>query len=177
MAEITYRAKRTDWGAIWAGLFTFTAIWSIFGLLGLAIFAGTEAPAGAVAGAGMGLSLGMDIWIVVLTIIAMYVAGRETGHLAAVTNRHDGLLHGMIVFGLSVGALLMLVVVGGNNMSGNAGAYSGTLNGHLLATFGRWGWTGFLTLFLGWLAAMGGASTGVVERAQPEAVAEIRRIA
>ena len=137
MAEITYRAKRTDWGAIWAGLFTFTAIWSIFGLLGLAIFAGTEAPAGAVAGAGMGLSLGMDIWIVVLTIIAMYVAGRETGHLAAVTNRHDGLLHG----------------------------------------FGRWGWTGFLTLFLGWLAAMGGASTGVVERAQPEAVAEIRRIA
>jgi hypothetical protein len=43
MAEVTYRNEntidrgpRTDWGAIWAGVFTFVAIWSVFGLLGIA---------------------------------------------------------------------------------------------------------------------------------------------
>ncbi len=96
----TARASRTDWGAIWAGVFTFVAIWSVFGLLGLAIFASLGNPD--VANRLMGMSLGMDIWAIVLTIIARYVAGRETGRLAAVGNRHDGLIHGMIMFGLSV---------------------------------------------------------------------------
>jgi len=40
MADVVQRTEsinvrsRTDWGAIWAGMFTFIAIWSVFGLLG-----------------------------------------------------------------------------------------------------------------------------------------------
>ena len=87
MAQLTYeqsgarRAPRTDWGAIWAGVFTYVAIWSVFELLGIAIFASIGNPDAAGSAAGMGL--GMGIWTMVLTIIAMYVAGRETGRLAA----------------------------------------------------------------------------------------------
>ena len=44
----------------------------------------------------------MGVWTVVLTISAMYVAGLETGHLAGVVARHDGLMHGMMMFGLAV---------------------------------------------------------------------------
>ena len=31
--------RRCEWGAIWAGVFIFTAIWVVFGTLGTAIFA------------------------------------------------------------------------------------------------------------------------------------------
>lgn len=181
MAELTYRnensrIRRTEWGAIWAGLFTFIAIWSVFGLLGLAIFESAATPATGTAAAGMALGVGMAIWAVVLTIIAMYVAGRETGHLAAVTDRHDGLLHGMIVFGLSVGALLVVAVIGGSSITGGVRTEVGTHSRYLVESLANWGWTGFLALFLGWLAAMAGASTGTQRRVKPEqrVVQEIR---
>lgn len=181
MAELTYRnenvrVSRTDWGAIWAGLFTFVAIWSVFGLLGMAIFASAATPGTTGAATGStGFGVGMDIWAVVLTIIAMYVAGRETGHLAAVVDRHDGLLHGMIVFGLSTAAVILLVVAGAAGMNGNIAGDGSIHSQYALSTFVNWGWSGFAALFLGWLAAMAGASSGSVSKARPErAVQPIR---
>ena len=44
------------------------------------------------------MSTGIAIWSIVLTIIAMYVAGRETERLAGITTRHDGIIHGLIMF-------------------------------------------------------------------------------
>lgn len=166
MADLAYRndvltvvRRRTDWGAIWGGVFTFVAIWSVFGALGLAIFASAANPSAAAPVAGM--SVGLGIWIVVLTIIAMYVAGRETGRLAAVDNRHDGLIHGMIMFGLSVVAALVLTVLGGNTLSGGSGVAGNPHSPYILTVLSDIGWIGFAALILGWLAAMGGASSGV----------------
>lgn len=169
MADISYRdefttvaRRRTDWGAIWGGTFTFMAIWSVFGALGLAIFASTANPASAEPVGGMGI--GIAIWSIVLTIIAMYVAGRETGHLAGVANRHDGLIHGIMMFGLSVVALLVLVSVGGSALSGGTGVNGTSHSPYILTVFADLGWAGFVALFLGWLAAMAGASSGVLHK-------------
>ena len=153
---------RTNWGAIWAGVFTFIAIWSVFGLLGMAIFASAANPQSSNPVTGM--SVGMGIWAIVLTLIAMYVAGRETGRLAGVTNRHDGLVHGQIMFGLSVVAVLVITVLGGGVLSGGAGVAGSSHSPYLLDVFSGLGWIGFIALLLGWLAAMGGASTGVQRR-------------
>ena len=165
MADLAYinenvliRRSATDWGAIWAGMFTFIAIWSVFGLLGMAIFAGAANPNAAQPVSGM--DLGIGIWAVVLTIIAMYVAGRETGRLAGVTSRHDGLIHGMIMFGLSVVAAVLITVIGGLTLSGGAAVAGGSHSLYILSVFSDLGWIGFFALFLGWLAAMGGAWTG-----------------
>jgi hypothetical protein len=155
---LTYARGRTDWGAIWAGVFTFAAIWSVFGLLGMAIFA-SNANANSSAPVS-GQSLGMAIWSVILTIIAMYVAGRETGRLAAVTTRHDGLVHGMIMFGLAVISAMVLTFLGSAVLSGGTGVQGSAHNPYVLGVFADLGWAGFLSLFLGWLAAMGGASQG-----------------
>jgi hypothetical protein len=174
--SLIYTRARTDWGAIWAGVFTFIAIWSVFGLLGMAIFASAANPQSVRPMTGM--SVGMGIWAIVLTIIAMYVAGRETGRLAGVTNRHDGLVHGMIMFGLSVVATLVITVLGGNSLTGGVGVQGSAHNPYLLDVFSGLGWIGFLSLFLGWLAAMGGASTGagqkVVERSTTSNLRDIR---
>jgi hypothetical protein len=167
MADVPYTSttvvrSRTDWGAIWAGLFTFVAIWSVFGLLGFSIFASIANPNAARPVTGMGW--GMGIWAIVLTIIAMYVAGRETGRLAAVNNRHDGAIHGMIMFGLAVVATLVVATLGGAALSGGTGVEGTVHNPYLLDVFSGLGWAGFLSLLLGWLAAMGGASSGVGRR-------------
>lgn len=163
MADVAFRNEglsfarsRTPWGAIWAGMFAFVAIWSVFGLLGEAIFASAANPNAAAPVSGM--SVGMAIWSVILTIIAMYVGGRVTGTLAGVVTRHEGTLYGMAMFGLSVIATIMVVILGGVALSGGTGVAGGPHSPYMLTVFSDIGWIGFVSLFLGWLAAMGGAA-------------------
>lgn len=172
MADLTYRApgiaverSGTPWGAIWAGVFSFAAIWSVFGLLGAAIFS----TAGNTANPSTGIGWGMGIWSIVLTMIAMYVGGRVTGHLASVTTRNEGVLCGMTMFGLAVIAALVIVVLSGA-AAGN-GAASAPF---MLTVFSSVGWFGFVALFLGWLCAMSGAASAM--RAERQAAAPVRDI-
>jgi hypothetical protein len=95
--------RHADWSAIWGGVFVFAAIWTVFESLALAIF---SIPA-ALSGAGAGLA----IWTIVLTIIAMYFGGLETGRLAGAATRRDGLAHGLMMFGLSIVSVIVLMVL------------------------------------------------------------------
>ncbi|MBV9624734.1 MAG: hypothetical protein JOZ14_12215 [Acidobacteria bacterium] len=159
MKELSYTdanssLRRTDWAAVWAGVFTFAAIWTTFELLGVAIFSspGATQPA-------TGLNVGLIIWTIVLSIIAMYVAGRQTGHLALLADRGVAVIHGMIMFGLSLVALLVLAALACGAGVNNLSAYLANLSPAAR-------WTGFLSLLLGWLAAMGGAASTPVYKAQ-----------
>jgi hypothetical protein len=156
----TYAGKTTNWGAIWAGMFTFVAIWSVFGILGEAIFASSANPNAAQPVGGM--SIGMEIWATVLTIIAMYVGGRVTGHFSDVADRGSRIMHGIAMFGLSVIAVLLMVILSGTGLSGSTGVPGGTHSSYMGTVFSDAGWIGFASLFLGWLAAMGGAAHGVL---------------
>lgn len=176
MADLNYAQEnvtvisRPNWGAIWAGMFTFFAIWSVFGTLGAGIFASSANPNAAAPIAGM--NIGMAVWSVILTIIAMFVAGRVTAHLAGIANSRDGMLHGMVMFGLSIAAVLVVAVIGGTAFL-NPGVAANTHNPYVLTVFANLGWTLFVSLFLGWLAAMGGASTAhreVTQRAVQQQV-------
>lgn len=162
MSELNYAQEnvrvisRPNWGAIWAGMFTFVAIWSIFGTLGAGIFASSANPGAASPIAGM--NIGIAVWSVILTIIAMFVAGRVTAQLAGITNSRDGMIHGMVMFGLSVAAVLLIGGIGGSAF-GRTELAGITHNPYLLGVSADLGWGLFVSLFLGWLAAMGGAST------------------
>lgn len=146
-------AIRVNWGAIWGGVFSFAAIWAVFEMLAVAIFPSVS-------------SAGFQVWTVILTLIAMYVAGIETGRLANLNSTHDGLVHGMMMFGLSVISLIVLI----SFANGIFGAANVVHNHYVLAVTPATEWFDFAALFLGWLAAMGGASTGVARR-----VVEIRK--
>ena len=180
MAEITYQPETRfsvqrssiDWGAIWAGLFTFVAIWSVFGCLGYAIFASATTPGQAAHGA----SFGMGIWAVVLTLIAMYVAGLETGKLAELDGRTEAIVHGIVMFGLSLVAITVLTMSGRLVIGGLLpGAGQSIFGANLPSFFGYSGWFAFFALFLGWLGAMAGAASGVKPRmALPSNVRDMR---
>jgi hypothetical protein len=113
--------RHPNWGAIWAGVFTFFAIWCVFGLLGMSIFA---------------------------------------NRLVGIGNSRDGLIHGMIMFGLSVMVALTVTLLAGNGIPLAFTNATGVHSPYLLGVFADLGWFGFVSLFLGWLAAMGGAVAG-----------------
>lgn len=171
MADLAYRNDirlahvETNWGAIWAGMFAFVAIWSVFGLLGEAIFASSANPNAAAPVTGM--SAGMGAWSVILTIIAFYVAGRVTGALSGATNHREGMMYGMTVFGLCVIATILVIVIGGVALTSDTGVAGGVHSPYMLTVFSDIGWIGFIALFLGWLAAMGGAAHATRARSVP----------
>jgi len=172
MSDLAYRSegvnvnlgRRTYWGAIWAGVFTFWAIWAVFETLGIAIFASVASPRETAP--VLGMSVGLGVWSIVLTVIAMFVAGRETGRLAAVPGRHDGLIHGMIMFGLSFVGAVVLLTLGAISASGGATVANPAHSPSFLTMFANLGWISFIGLFLGWLAAMFGASSAAPPREQ-----------
>jgi hypothetical protein len=163
MADVSYGrdelavVSHPNWGAIWAGMFSFLEIWAVFGTLGFSIFAGSASPN--VAHPVIGMSVGMGVWAVILTIIAMFVGGRVTGELAGISNARHGMMQGMIMFGLSVAAALLIVTMGGNAVDTTAVPAGTAHSSYLLTVLADLGWTTFVALFLGWLAAMGGASS------------------
>ncbi len=149
---------RANWSAIWAGVFTFITIWTVFGMLGLAIFTSAANPNAPHPITGMGA--GEGAWVIILTIIAMYVAGRVTGHFAAISNQRDGVIHGMAMFGLSFVAFVIVLFFVGLSV-----AYSSPGRATLgLNFYSAFGWASFLATLLGWLAAMAGAVSGTKRR-------------
>jgi hypothetical protein len=129
---------------VWGGTFIFAAIWTVFEFLAVAIFG--------IAHLGSAIAL----WTIVLTIIAMWVAGMETARLAGYSTRHDGIAHGLMMFGLAITGAMAGVLLS-TTVLGTATVRDALSNGIAPGT----AWTAFLSLFLGWLAAMGGASTGI----------------
>jgi hypothetical protein len=151
--ELVTGQTRFNWSAIWAGVFTFFAIWFVFGVLCLAIFAGTAS-----------FTLAMSVWGIILTLIAMFVAGRATGALSGVTTAAEGMLQGMVMFGLAVTSALVVLVLGVNalgaiTLGGPAVSAAAAAHTSVVSFFTQYGWALFVGLLLGWLGAMSGASS------------------
>ncbi len=176
MTEIVYEDRSRlgrgsmDWSAIWAGLFTFISIWSVFSFLGFALFATSSGAAQPVER----VTDGMGIWAAILTVIAMFVAGLVTGKFAGLDGRYESVIHGMVMFGLSVAAVVVLTLSGSILFTGIA-AGTAIHNVNLPAIFGSSGWIAFSALFLGWLAAMFGATSGFKPKTvAPSTVSNVR---
>lgn len=171
MADLTYRREApvrlvTDWGAIWAGMFVYYAIWLVFGTLGLACFGS----------AGYTGVWGYGAWAIVLNVIAMFVAGLATGRNAAVLPE-QGVRHGMTMFGLANVGIVLLVAIGYAMGRALAAGTTQVQNGF---NYAGYLWPLWIALFLGWLAAIGGAQAGmrrrheVVVRSESEEPVSIR---
>jgi hypothetical protein len=150
-------ASRMSWPAIFAGTFVFLAIEVTFGVLGTAVFASAANPASAHPVTGM--SAGIGIWLVILSIIALYFGGRAASALSGTTSSHVGMYHGLVTFGVSVftSVLVLAMVLGSTTAApvarvANAGAAT---VGSVVSTAGYWL---FVALLLGMIAAAKGGS-------------------
>jgi hypothetical protein len=134
------------WSSVFAGSFVFLAIEVTFGMLAAAIFPGANRAG--VLGAGPG------IWMIILSIIALYFGAKAASYLSGEAGKLNGMYYGLITFGLSIFAsLLIATMIVGNTAS------AGLLLGMVTANAA---WL-FITLILGGIAAGIGGALGVPE--------------
>jgi hypothetical protein len=163
--------SRTAWGAIFGGTFVYIAVMSTFGLmLSSAIFSSSG-----------WTSLGFTIWNAIVAIIALYIAGRATSHLARIADRGIGAWHGLITFGMSFIATVLVLGVALSTAAPYSMRAAGNTNvaGNLIGVASGGGWALWCAMFLGFIAAaIGGsqaADLGAIRTVEPPA--EIRRVA
>ncbi len=173
MASITTvpprEGYRASWSGIFAGTFVFLAIELTFGIvLGMAVFASSANPRTANPIGGM--STGIGIWMIVVSIIALYFAGRTAGHMSAAYRKLNGLYHGLVTFGMSCFAALLVASIvltstaGPNVNAANPALYA---PGSLLDVAARGGWFLWIAMFLGGIAACIGGLNAVPGNLQP----------
>ncbi|MGH9586010.1 MAG: hypothetical protein ACRD3F_03600 [Acidobacteriaceae bacterium] len=148
-----------SWTGIFAGTFLFLAIEITFGVLGAAIFGSATNPVSANP-VGPGISAGLGIWMVILSIIALYCGGKLAGRLTGATTRNMGMYAGLVTFGMSVFSAVLIVAftligtVGGTTGIAVASPYR---LDSIVTTGGYWL---FVALVLAMLAAAWGGIHG-----------------
>lgn len=116
--------SRVRWGAIFAGVISGMIVQVILSLFGLAIGFNAFDP-------GQrdysGLGIGSTLWLLVSALISAYVGGWVASSLANVTVRLDGLMHGVLSWGVFMviaaymfGSSVGTVVGGAFNLTSSA---------------------------------------------------------
>lgn len=101
--------RRISWAAIFGGVILVVTLQIVLSTLGAAIGLGTVGVnAGTTPDAGT-LGLGAGIWWVVSSVIALAFGGYVSAWLAGIELRWDGILHGMVTWGIAT--LLMIYVL------------------------------------------------------------------
>lgn len=137
-----------SWSSIFAGTFVFLAIEITFSMLAAVIFAPLHADSGLGAGPG--------IWMIILSIIALYFGAKAATHLSGETRKLNGMYYGLTTFGLSIFASIVIAAM----TSGNA--IPSTQIGHsaLTVVAANTVWL-FISLILGGVAGGIGGALGI----------------
>ena len=131
-----------SWSSVFAGTFVFLAIEVTFGMLAWAIFAPAHEAASFSAGSG--------IWMIILSIIALYLGAKTAAHFSGEARRLNGMYYGLVTFGLSIFSSILIATMTLGNTANSARTLVDGLAGNAA-------WL-FVTLMLGGIAAaIGGA--------------------
>ena len=101
--NISGTVSRVRWNAIFAGLVVGLVVQALLTLLGLAIGFNAMNPA---TGNYAGVGIGSGIWLMISAIISTYLGGWVAASLANVSYRSDGMIHGVLTWGM-----LMIVTI------------------------------------------------------------------
>lgn len=173
----TLIAPRLSWPGVFSGSFLFLAIEATFGVLGVAIFTQAINPHSANP-IGPGISFGSGVWMIVLTMIAFYFAGKLASSQSGTTTRASGIYAGLVTFGMCVFASFLITSIAlGNTFGRHTGvAPSGFTVADFIIIGGYWL---FAAMVLGMIAAASGGIHGArMDRLErPERTIETKRVA
>jgi len=102
--------SRVSWGAIWAGVFVAMFFQLLLGILGLAIGLTVididqQIPA-------TGISIGTGIWLLISTLLSVFLGAFTAGRLAGLSAKYDGILHGVVTLAFLVVLSIFLTTAG-----------------------------------------------------------------
>lgn len=146
-----------SWSGIFAGTFLFLAIEATFGALAAAIFARVHPVLGTAATPGIGVGAG--IWMIILSIIAMYFGARLAARLSGSVTTNSGMYAGLVTFGMAIFSLILIAEMTLGSPIGGVGTgfAASTHLGNLLAANG---WYLFIGLILSGISAGWGGMMG-----------------
>ncbi len=93
--------RRISWGAIFGGVVLVVAVQLLLSLLGAGIGLGTISVNGGTTPDASSFGIGAGVWWVVSSIIALGFGGYAAAWLAGIEIRWDGLLHGLVTWGIA----------------------------------------------------------------------------
>jgi hypothetical protein len=152
------RDSGLSWSGIFSGTFVFLAIEATFGVLGAAIFATATNPNSANP-VGPGVSAGFGIWMVVLSIIAMYFGAKTAGRLSLST-RGNGTYIGLVTFGMCIFASILIASMSLSSTAAGAAVQANASARSVVAVVTTGGYWLFATLVLAMIAAAIGGAHG-----------------
>jgi hypothetical protein len=111
--------RRTAWGAIFAGTFVAIACQMLLALLGIAIGAATINPETESNPAG-GVGIFAGVWWLISSLVSLFAGGLVTAWLAGFPRWIDGMLHGLVVWALTMALSAWLVTMSASSLAGSA---------------------------------------------------------
>jgi hypothetical protein len=107
--------KRLSWGAIFAGVVIAVAIQLVLGILGTGIGLTMVDPVEGTTPGAAGFGIGAGLYWLVTTIVALSAGGYAAARVGGATDRFDALVHGLVVWGVTLILTLYLLTsaVGG----------------------------------------------------------------
>ena len=120
------RLTRASWGAIFAGMFVTIVLQIMFTLLGAAIGFASINPMDQ-QNPGQGLALGSLIWIVITSLISLWVGSCVAGRLSGGPLRSDGMIHGIVTWSFATIVTLFLLATATGALLGGAGSLLGNV--------------------------------------------------
>jgi hypothetical protein len=146
-----FEGMRVSWGGIWAGVLVVLGTLLFLTTLGLAV--GLSADARNVNANAIGT--GAVVWSAVSLLVALFLGGMAATRMGMVWERAAGLLHGVLVWVISLVTVIYLGARGIGVVGGSAlGIATGAAGGAATA------WTQFIAVALSLLAALAGAAVG-----------------
>lgn len=112
--------RRISWAAVFAGVILAMVIQLLLSLLGTGIGMSTVDPLQGQTPDAAALGIGAGIWWAVSSLIALFVGGWVAAHLAGVPRKVDGVLHGLLTWGLSTLVLVYLLGTAVGSIVGGA---------------------------------------------------------
>jgi hypothetical protein len=122
--------KRVSWPAIFAGVVLVLAAEVLLNMLGAGVGLGLVSPNSGGTPDAATFGIGAGLWWLVSTIIALVFGCFVAARLAGVATRFDGVLHGLVIWGL---ALLITIYLLTSAIGGVIGGAFSTLGGTLTA--------------------------------------------
>lgn len=106
---------RLSWGAVFAGVVIAVAVQLVLGILGAGIGLTMVDPFEGTTPGAAGFGIGAGIFWLITTVIALGAGGYAAARVAGVHDRFDALVHGLVVWGVTLILTLYLLtsVVGG----------------------------------------------------------------
>lgn len=106
---------RLSWGAVFAGVVIAVAVQLVLGFLGAGIGLTMVDPVEGTTPGAAGFGIGAGIFWLITTVIALGAGGYAAARVAGVHDRFDALVHGLVVWGVTLILTLYLLtsVVGG----------------------------------------------------------------